>query len=71
MISSKDRKEQIKMKHYYVKFLSHSNKFNEDYVASQTTTDLEKFERTHKVVEAFECTITTRPYRVELGKKVR
>lgn len=59
------------MKHYYVKFLSHSNKFNEDYVASQTTTDLEKFERTHKVVEAFECSISTRPYRVEIGKKVR
>ena len=59
------------MKHYFVKFHQHSNKFNEDYIASQTTTDLEKFERTHKVIEAYECQITTKPYRVSLGKRVR
>ena len=58
------------MKHYYVKFKTHSNKFNEDYIASQTTTDLESFKRTHNVIEAYECTVTTRPYRVTLGKKV-
>ena len=59
------------MKHYYVRFKQHSNKFNEDYTASQTTTDIEKFEKNHHVVEAYECEITTRPYRVIIRKKVR
>lgn len=53
---------------YLVRFATHSNKFNEDYIASQTTKDLDKFCQTHKVVEAWEC--KGRNGQLQLGKKV-
>lgn len=42
------------MKHYYVEFETSSRKFNETYIAHQITRDLEKFEKEHKVVKAYE-----------------
>lgn len=50
------------MKHYLVYYKTHSNKFNEDYIAHQTTRNYEEFAKTHNVVEAYEC---------ELGKYQR
>lgn len=58
------------MKHYWVRFLAHSNKFNEDYICEQSTKDLVKFCKSHKVISAYECTLGKYSRLEHLGKKV-
>lgn len=55
---------------YLVKFQAYSREFNEHYVANQVTRNLEKFCKTHKVVEAYECKVGRYGQVAEIGRKV-
>lgn len=59
------------MTHYYVEYETVSRKFNETYIAHQITRDLEKFEKTHKVVKAFEVKLGKYQQVKEWGRRVR
>ncbi len=55
---------------YYVKYQTYSRKFNEHYIAQQYTSDLEKFCKTHQVVEAYECEVGKYNQIIKIGARV-